>query len=135
MPRHPFYNTRTWKHLRKVKLVTDPLCERCKVKPATDVDHIKAINAGGNPTAFENLRSLCHECHSQKTYYIDRLKRDRVPVKGCDINGRPLDPQHHWNSTGQDKGQGEIVHPDAFKREKKFGVSEAEDRAGVETQS
>src|SRR5512139_2048447 len=100
MPRHPFYNTAIWKRLRKRKLNANPLCEYCPpgmVTEATEVDHIKAIENGGHRTAWENLKSSCHECHSRKTLYVERLGKDRVPVKGCDALGRPLDPQHPWN--------------------------------------
>jgi hypothetical protein len=96
MARNPFYNTTAWKRLRKVKLLRNPLCEDCR-KPARDVDHVKSINAGGDALALENLRSLCHECHSRKTLYIDRMKKDRVPVTGCNPDGTPLDPEHWWN--------------------------------------
>lgn len=95
-----FYNSRAWKRLRKQKLAADPLCEYClpgKITAATDVDHVVAIEKGGDPLAWDNLRSACHECHSRKTYYIERLGEDRVPVKGCDAMGRPLDPAHWWN--------------------------------------
>jgi 5-methylcytosine-specific restriction protein A len=57
-----------WRKLRLLKLYQDPLCEDCleqgTVKQATDVDH-----KDGDVTnmAMENLRSLCHECHSAKT--------------------------------------------------------------------
>jgi len=101
MPRHPFYNTRTWKHLRKVKLITDPICEVCKVKPATDVDHIVRINDGGDMTAWSGLRSMCHECHSRKTLY-ERFNK-QVPTKGCTADGLPLDPKHWWNKTKGDE--------------------------------
>ena len=131
MPRHPFYNTKTWKHLRKVKLISDPLCEACRRKPATDIDHVVALNKGGSPTAMENLRSLCHACHSRKTLFIERLGRDRVPVRGCNRDGTPLDPLHPWN----DKGKGEIVDSEALQRKKEFAVAEAKDRALVAPQS
>ncbi len=102
MPRDPFYNTKTWKHLRKVKLISDPLCEVCKaegrLKAASDVDHVRSINTGGHRTAMSNLQSLCHECHSRKTFYVERLGRSRVPIKGVDPKtGRPYDPEHWWN--------------------------------------
>jgi 5-methylcytosine-specific restriction protein A len=96
-----FYNSAVWKHLRAQKLAANPLCEAClrlgRVTGASDVDHIRAINNGGHPTAWANLQSLCHECHSAKTLYVDMLGRDCVPVKGCDATGRPLDPKHFWN--------------------------------------
>ncbi len=96
MPRHPFYNTKTWKHLRKVKLTTDPLCEDCKAKLATDVHHIKSINSGGSKTDYSNLRSECHECHSRRTL-AERLGRDDIRIKGAAADGQPLDPNHWWN--------------------------------------
>jgi 5-methylcytosine-specific restriction enzyme A len=95
-----FYNSKTWKSLRKQKLAENPLCEYCpagRLTPATEVDHVVAIENGGSPTAWANLRATCHECHSRKTLYVERMGKDRVPVKGCDVNGRPLDPEHHWN--------------------------------------
>lgn len=96
MPRHPFYNTRTWKHLRKVKLITDPMCEYCGKRPATEVDHVQAITSGGDPISMDNLRSACHQCHSRKTLYVERFGRE-MPVKGCTADGLPLDPKHSWN--------------------------------------
>jgi len=104
MPRHPFYNTKTWKHIRKVKLITDPMCEDCKVKPATDVHHIKSINSGGSKTDLLNMAALCHECHSKRTLY-ERFGIDRIPVKGCRPDGTPLDPAHHWNKPYQVRGK------------------------------
>ncbi len=116
MPRHPFYNTRTWKYLRKVKLVTDPLCEDCKVKLATDVHHVKAINAGGSKTDLSNMAALCHQCHSKRTLY-ERFRIDRIPVKGCRADGTPLDPEHPWNRDTSVQGGRKIVAPGPFKRQ------------------
>ena len=100
MPRHRFYNSPIWKHLRNKKLLNNPLCESCEVEgryiPATDVDHIQAINSGGSSTDPENLQSLCHRCHSRKTLF-ERLGKPLPPVKGCDASGRPLDRNHWWN--------------------------------------
>src|SRR5690349_15155628 len=99
------YNTARWKRLRKQKLREQPLCEECfeqtprKFIPATDVDHVKAITDGGEVWDLANLRSLCHACHSRKTRYIEQLHKEHVSVKGCDANGRPLDPAHWWNKS------------------------------------
>lgn len=46
-----------------------PLCVMChvehqRVQPATDVDHLDGNSANNDP---ENLRSLCHSCHSRRT--------------------------------------------------------------------
>nr|WP_298575922.1 HNH endonuclease signature motif containing protein [uncultured Luteimonas sp.] len=66
---------------------------------ATDVDHIS-----GDPSdnRRNNLQPLCHECHSSKTMQ-ERNGRKAV-VKGCNVDGIPVDPSHPWNEksrTGQ----------------------------------
>ena len=71
-----FYDTKTWHNLRAVKLMKQPLCERClskgHVEPATEVHHIKPF--GWAPTHDEqwklftdedNLMSLCERCHKE----------------------------------------------------------------------
>ena len=88
------YNTARWQRIRAAKLRACPLCEYCppdRRKAATDVDHFKAIEDGGAPYDMENLRSACHECHSQKTAHGERLH-------GCDENGWPRDPHNTWNA-------------------------------------
>jgi 5-methylcytosine-specific restriction enzyme A len=100
-----FYNTRAWQERRKEKLRCHPMCEYCRREPSTEVDHVTSINAGGDPLAWSNLAASCHICHSRKTYFVERLGRDRVPVKGCDINGLPLDPAHFWNGKGNSRGE------------------------------
>ena len=35
-----------WLKLRKAKLSSNPICERCKEKPATEVHHIKPVEDG-----------------------------------------------------------------------------------------
>jgi 5-methylcytosine-specific restriction enzyme A len=137
MPRDPFYNTRTWKRLRKIKLITDPICEYCGREAATEVDHVVSINNGGSPTDWSNLKSSGHDCHSRKTYYIERLGRDRVPVKGCNPDGTPLDPEHPWNRGTSVQGQGEIVRPDASgtRTQQTFAGANSKDRARAAKQS
>lgn len=62
----------TWQKLRLIKLQDQPICQQpgC-LKPATDVDHIKTLADGGENT-LENLRSMCHSCHSRATALFDR---------------------------------------------------------------
>lgn len=46
---------------------------------------------------MSNLQSLCHKCHSRKTYFTETLGRE-MPVKGVDSKtGIPVDPKHWWN--------------------------------------
>jgi 5-methylcytosine-specific restriction enzyme A len=95
------YNSKRWQRLRKAKLAADPLCEyhSAGIAAATEVDHQIAIAAGGDPWAWDNLASTCHECHSKKTFHIDVRGNNHVPVKGVDPrSGLPLDPAHWWRN-------------------------------------
>ena len=69
-----YYGTKEWHNLRQTKLYEQPLCERCllhdRVRPATECHHKKVF--GSFPTEeerwywflnYDNLISLCHECH------------------------------------------------------------------------
>ena len=94
MPR--IYESVRWRKLRALKLRTTPLCEYCpsdRKRAATEVDHYVAIAAGGEPWEWDNLRSACKSCHSQKTVRGERLH-------GCDENGLPRDARHWWNMQG-----------------------------------
>lgn len=61
---------RRWQRLRAMVLLSEPLCRECKsrgrVVAATDVDHIKSKERGGQDE-ISNLQALCHSCHSVKT--------------------------------------------------------------------
>ena len=94
------YTTQRWQRLRKLKLQTNPLCETClkqhRIEPATVVDHIVAINAGGAAyPALDELCSQCVSCHNSKSRIVEQLGRP-LTVRGCDVNGYPLDPNHPW---------------------------------------
>ena len=63
---------RDWQALRIRKLQTDPLCafhqERGETVLAEVVDHIKPISeAPGLRLDWDNLRSLCKNCHDRRT--------------------------------------------------------------------
>jgi 5-methylcytosine-specific restriction protein A len=98
------YDLQRWRRkggVRDQHLAREPLCRHCQqrglVVAAVDVDHILAIEAGGDPWDHDNMQSLCHQCHSRKTG-VDEGKNVR---HGCDARGLPVDPRHHWNaSTG-----------------------------------
>jgi 5-methylcytosine-specific restriction enzyme A len=68
------YNTPTWKSLRLVKLIRNPLCEEClnndHIEPAVEVHHIQPFLTGSNLDQikwlgfdYSNLMSLCEKCH------------------------------------------------------------------------
>ena len=70
------YGLKRWRILRRSILAKHPLCqhEGCG-ELATDVDHIVAIEDGGDPWNPEGLQSLCRRHHSAKTA---REVRERV---------------------------------------------------------
>jgi 5-methylcytosine-specific restriction enzyme A len=43
-----------------------PICQHCDRELATDVDHIRPIERGGDPWALSNLQALCAPCHGRK---------------------------------------------------------------------
>jgi 5-methylcytosine-specific restriction protein A len=59
------YNSKRWKVLRERVLTDQPLCPCGQI--ASDVDHIKALEDGGDPWAPGNVQGLCKPCHSVKT--------------------------------------------------------------------
>jgi 5-methylcytosine-specific restriction enzyme A len=64
-PNKHIYNTKRWQILRRRVLFDQPLCACGAI--ATDVDHILAIEDGGQPWAIANLQPMCRACHATKT--------------------------------------------------------------------
>lgn len=102
------YKTNRWLRLRAVKLAEDPLCYACglrgRVVPASAVDHIRPMRAGGDPfPPLEGLMSLCHSCHSEKTQAVDRPDRwgSGRRFGGIDVDGNPVDPLDCWHGGGE----------------------------------
>jgi len=92
----PRYHTAQWKKLRAIVLRESPLCHYCKqagrVTVATTVDHATPIARGGEFFDRANLRSACENCNYSKRDQTE----DEFLVKGCDVNGIPLSPNHPW---------------------------------------
>lgn len=72
--RQDAYNQTAWRKLRETYLKRNPLCEECiqkgKVTPASSVHHKKSPFSKGevNQSLFldyNNLESICHECHAE----------------------------------------------------------------------
>jgi HNH endonuclease len=96
---HYLYSKKAWKQLRLDHLAKEPLCVYCqregRLTPATVVDHIKAHK--GNLSLFyspSNLQSLCKLHHDGAKQKAESNKINEI---GCDENGFPLDPEHHFN--------------------------------------
>lgn len=87
-------NSAAWRKLRAQVLAEVPLCQYCPpgvITPATEVDH---KNNDPADNSRENLVSTCKPCHSIKTM-ADLY--GRPPRQGCDVDGWPINPAHHFN--------------------------------------
>ena len=85
---------KAWRRLRAVILGEQPLCQYCPpgtVTPATEVDH---ANFDPADNSRENLVSTCKPCHSIRTMASLYGRPARM---GCDEQGNPINPAHHWN--------------------------------------
>jgi 5-methylcytosine-specific restriction protein A len=88
-----------WRKLRATMPKTP--CAICGAPwvPGMHLDHI-IPRAEGGTDAPSNLQWVHRRCHSAKTAGADGgfgNRKGKGPVKGCDVNGRPLDPNHPWN--------------------------------------
>lgn len=69
------------------------ICVRC-AKPANVVDHI--VRHNNDPVLFwdvENWQPMCKLCHDSAKKRFEMTGN----IAGCDSNGVPIDPNHHWN--------------------------------------
>ncbi len=59
-----------WRKVRNAYINAHPLCEEHKRRGvpvlAVMVDHIVPLSEGGDRLSFENLQSLCNDCHEAK---------------------------------------------------------------------
>lgn len=68
-----------WRRIRAMKLRNHPVCEVCRLAPATQVDHIKAKAHGGDDYDPDNLQSICRPCHQAKTSTEGKRRRTARP--------------------------------------------------------
>ena len=84
--------TERWRKLRKQKLTSSPLCERCqedgRVRAAEEVHHIRPVEDGLTYREKEmlmfdphNLRALCHDCHVKTHTEMGRGGKEHVKRK------------------------------------------------------
>ena len=93
---------RDWERLRRWHLNQEPLCRYCKeagrVTPGSVVDHIVPIReAPERRLDPSNLQTLCAgkgtpQCHNT----IKAAEERGAGRRGCDADGMPIDPTHHW---------------------------------------
>ena len=87
-----------WQKARATYLRLNPLCVICtklgKTVAASVVDHITPHKQ--DQVLFwdsNNWQALCINCHNS---YKQQLEKSGT-IAGCDVSGKPLDPNHHWN--------------------------------------
>jgi hypothetical protein len=109
MPGHPFYGTGQWKALRRQALIRDGyrcvVCHRSvRAFGASRVDHILERSLRPDlALSLCNVRTLCVDCDAIR----HRAKGGGPAIVGCDANGVPLVPGHHWRTDAQpDSGGG-----------------------------
>jgi 5-methylcytosine-specific restriction protein A len=73
------YKSKRWAGVRRTVLRRDHyLCQVCG-QPADTVDHISAMEDGGDRWALDNLRATCRGCNARKALKerSDRARRRR----------------------------------------------------------
>lgn len=100
-PGPPRLYGRRWHKASRAFLAQHPLCQcpacdegRKRVRQATVVDH--KVPHRGDPALFwdeRNWQALSKRCHDSWKQRLEKSGR----LDGADVEGTPLDPQHHWN--------------------------------------
>jgi 5-methylcytosine-specific restriction protein A len=104
----PRYGSWRWKRLREKVKAARPRCEgECRGYYASKyADHVIEVADDTSDANFfneANIASLCGKCHYRKTKReAARRAGLREPkfgpvIRGCTVDGMPLDPDHWWN--------------------------------------
>lgn len=94
------YNCTRWRKLRAEQLRKFPLCAYClkrgKAVEATVCDHVHPHR--GDLVKFWSgpFSSLCSSCHSG----AKQEEEKSGTLRGGDVDGNPLDANHHWYKEG-----------------------------------
>ena len=95
------YDTTRWKRARAAFLRANPLCVMCEQQGrttlATTVDH--KVPHRGDPAKFwdqDGWQGLCATDHSAAKQELEKSGT----LRGCDVDGVPLDPNHLWHVKG-----------------------------------
>ncbi len=101
---NPFYTSTKWRKLRDVKINSNALCEACERRGLTvlavEVDHIVSIKLDYSLRLdYDNLQSLCRQCHAKKTYAVDKRLESGKQAQAWEhtrTDGMPSDSSHPW---------------------------------------
>jgi HNH endonuclease len=108
MASNPALKTKQWATIRRQVLQEEPLCQiqgpKCS-QLATEVDHIHALSAGGDPYERSNLRGSCRPCNRRNGIAIAMQTRKANEDLGRAIRaGRAgSDAPAHAGLTGEEK--------------------------------
>lgn len=92
------YTTSRWRRERRSFLNDYPFCaehlKRGLKVIAVIVDH-KVPHRGDEKLFWDktNWQPLCKRCHDAHKQRLEKSGR----IIGCDLSGKPVDPNHHWN--------------------------------------
>lgn len=77
---HARLDPRRWAVVRRQVLDRDGWrCRLCRRAGKLEVDHVLALEDGGDPWAADNLQTLCRQCHILKTAGENRVRRPLPP--------------------------------------------------------
>ena len=117
-----------WQRESKEYLRANPLCEFCRKRGhttlATVVDHrtphrLAQARASGDSQAIErayalfwgrtNWQGLCSADHNS----VKQAQEKGGHIRGCDVNGMPIDPGHRWHAPSHTGGGSDLSGPNA----------------------
>ena len=91
-----FYDSKAWRLTREAYINANPLCERCyrmgRIKPGEIVHHVEHltpenINDPSYSVSFENLETVCRDCHAKEHPEIYGKTDMEPPRVGFDMFG------------------------------------------------
>lgn len=87
------YRTSRWRTERVEFLTRNPMCVYCR-DLANVVDH-KTPHKGDEALFWDqtNWQPCCKPCHDGTKKQLEMSGT----IKGSDVTGAPIDPNHHWN--------------------------------------
>ena len=96
-----WHSTYRWQQHRLRQLKREPLCAMClaqgKVTAATVADHITPHKGDYELFWHGPLQSLCAFHHNKTKQRIERKGSKAIDIEysnACDVNGKPIDPNH-----------------------------------------
>lgn len=107
----PFYASKPWRRLRAIVLREEPTCRECGA-PSYIAAH---IHSRRDRPSLElkrgNIRGLCKPCHDSETATLDHAFGNprSTKLRGCDVNGNPLDPRRQWGVGGAPTRRGGVA--------------------------